>query len=106
MSDRVNRPQVDLLTRLRSQRSPQRAKSPAKPNFGNSGLLAAETNTVKVTPGAAAGAGQPAVTGVVLKYNEPPEARKPTRNWRLYVFKGPEQVGEWASRGMMGFLVV
>lgn len=31
--------------------------------------------------------------GVVLKYNEPPEARKPVRNWRLYVFKGKEQVG-------------
>jgi smad nuclear-interacting protein 1 len=35
------------------------------------------------------------VTGVVLKYHEPPEARKPTKNWRLYVFKGKEQVGEW-----------
>lgn len=32
--------------------------------------------------------------GVVLKYNEPPEARKPTKSWRLYVFKGKEQVGE------------
>lgn len=31
--------------------------------------------------------------GVVLKYNEPPEARKPVRSWRLYVFKGKEQVG-------------
>jgi len=29
----------------------------------------------------------------VLKYAEPPEARKPVRNWRLYVFKGKEQVG-------------
>ena len=35
--------------------------------------------------------------GVVLKYNEPPEARKPVRNWRLYVFKGKEQVGEFSS---------
>ena len=26
--------------------------------------------------------------GVVLKYNEPPEARVPTKKWRLYVFKG------------------
>lgn len=33
--------------------------------------------------------------GVQLKYNEPPEARKPLKNWRLYVFKGKEQVGEW-----------
>jgi smad nuclear-interacting protein 1 len=29
-----------------------------------------------------------------LKYNEPPEARKPTQNFRLYVFKGSEQVGK------------
>ena len=28
--------------------------------------------------------GQNTVRGVVLKYNEPPEARKPTRPWRLY----------------------
>lgn len=34
--------------------------------------------------------------GVVLKYNEPPEARKPTKNWRLYAFKGKEQVGEYS----------
>lgn len=33
------------------------------------------------------------LNGVVLKYAEPPEARKPVRNWRLYVFKGKEQVG-------------
>ncbi|WVR00247.1 hypothetical protein IAU59_007389 [Kwoniella sp. CBS 9459] len=50
---------------------------PEKPNFSASGLLAKETNTVK---------------GVEVKYNEPPEARKPTKNWRLYVFKGTEQV--------------
>ncbi|KLT45776.1 SMAD/FHA domain-containing protein, partial [Cutaneotrichosporon oleaginosum] len=43
----------------------------------NSGLLAKESNQVK---------------GVALKYHEPPEARKPTQNWRLYVFKGDEQV--------------
>lgn len=50
---------------------------PEKPNFGVSGLLAKETNTVQ---------------GVELKYNEPPEARKPLKNWRLYVFKGTEQL--------------
>lgn len=47
------------------------------------GLLAAATNTIKHTDG----------TSTVLKYNEPPEARKPTDGWRLYVFKGKEQVG-------------
>ena len=50
-----------------------------KPNFAPSGKLAAETNT-------AAG------TTIVLKYNEPPESRKPppSQPWRLYVFKGTE----------------
>jgi smad nuclear-interacting protein 1 len=47
----------------------------AKPNFGLSGKLAAETNTYK---------------GIVLKYNEPAESRKPTLRWRLYPLKGDE----------------
>lgn len=60
----------------------ERRKPPAKvekeqPNFGLSGKLAQETNTVK---------------GVELKYNEPPEAAKPRQKWRLYVFKGSEQI--------------
>ncbi|GAA6005787.1 Pml1p [Rhodotorula paludigena] len=50
---------------------------PVEPDFKPSGALAAETNTLN---------------GVVLKYSEPAEARKPVRNWRLYVFKGKEQV--------------
>lgn len=54
-----------------------------KPNFGNSGLLAAATKTVKTDEG----------KNVVLKYHEPPEARKPSLGWRLYAFKGNEQVG-------------
>lgn len=49
-------------------------------NFGLSGKLAAETNTYK---------------GVEMKYNEPPEARPPSKKWRLYVFKGDQQIGEW-----------
>ena len=56
----------------------------AKPNFNRSGLLAAATNTVNLSDG----------TRTVLKYNEPPEARKPTLGWRLYVFKGENQIGE------------
>jgi len=27
---------------------------------------------------------------VVIKYNEPPEARKPKTRWRLYPFKGEQ----------------
>lgn len=45
----------------------------AKPNFALSGKLTEETNTYR---------------GVVIKYSEPPEARKPRRRWRLYPFKG------------------
>jgi smad nuclear-interacting protein 1 len=32
--------------------------------------------------------------GTVLKYNEPPEARKPSQKWRLYVFKGDKEIGK------------
>ncbi|XP_050073094.1 smad nuclear-interacting protein 1 [Anopheles maculipalpis] len=46
-----------------------------KPNFGLSGKLTAETNTVQ---------------GVVIAYSEPPGARKPKRRWRLYPFKGEQ----------------
>ncbi|KAJ6003436.1 hypothetical protein N7451_005983 [Penicillium sp. IBT 35674x] len=55
-----------------------------KPNYKNSGRLAAETNTVQVEGG----------EGIVLKYHEPPEARKPPAKepWRLYVFKGDDLV--------------
>ena len=78
-------------SRSSKPRSPSQDRSPsvekARPNFAQSGLLAAETNTVKAVDG----------TSTVLKYNEPPEARKPTLNWRLYVFKGSEQVGELSS---------
>ncbi|KAL4459203.1 hypothetical protein ABPG75_014068 [Micractinium tetrahymenae] len=48
-----------------------------EPEFGLSGALVAETNKVN---------------GVVLLHNEPAEARKPTTKWRLYVFKGEEQL--------------
>ncbi|XP_039289271.1 smad nuclear-interacting protein 1 isoform X4 [Nilaparvata lugens] len=47
----------------------------AKPDFGLSGKLTEDTNTFN---------------GVVIKYSEPPEARKPKRRWRLYPFKGDE----------------
>ena len=86
-SPRRSRPRS---TRDRS-RSHSRSRSPSavdksKPNFAPSGLLAAATNTVKTADG----------TSTVLKYNEPPEARKPVLGWRLYVFKGSEQVGVFA----------
>lgn len=46
-----------------------------QPNFELSGALVEDTNTYR---------------GVVIKYNEPPEARIPKRRWRLYPFKNDE----------------
>jgi smad nuclear-interacting protein 1 len=53
-----------------------------KPNFNQTGRLAAESNTIQVQGG----------EGIVLKYHEPPEARKPPGKeaWRFYVFKGED----------------
>jgi len=57
----------------------QEEKQPEKEkegvNLGLSGALTEETNTFN---------------GIVIKYSEPPEARKPKRRWRFYVFKGQE----------------
>ncbi len=53
----------------------QPAQEKEKPNFGLSGKLTEETNTFR---------------GVVIKYSEPSEARKPKRHWRFYPFKGDE----------------
>ncbi|KAF7494509.1 Smad nuclear interacting protein 1 [Sarcoptes scabiei] len=46
-----------------------------KPNFELTGALARDTNTFN---------------GIVIKYNEPPEAMIPKTHWRLYPFKGRE----------------
>ena len=85
--------------RSRSASKPEdSAEDKAKPNFNPSGLLAAATKTVKHGDG----------TSTVLKYHEPPEARKPSVGWRLYVFKGKEQVGTQCMlrpHGMMLTLV-
>jgi len=54
-----------------------------KPNFKSTGLLAADANKVVV------GHGQGSQS-IVLKYHEPPEARKPPVHeaWLVYIFKG------------------
>ena len=48
-------------------------KEKEKPSLTLSGKLTEDTNTFR---------------GVVIKYNEPPEARKPKKHWRFYPFKG------------------
>ncbi|KAL2176719.1 SMAD/FHA domain-containing protein [Thermothelomyces heterothallicus CBS 202.75] len=57
-------------------------KPKEKPNFANSGLLAAASNTITQADG----------TAVILKYHEPPEARKPPPRdlWKLFIFKGQD----------------
>jgi len=79
--DRPSRPRSSRPHSAAASRSPTPIDK-AKPNFAPSGLLAAATNTVRGADG----------KNTVLKYNEPPEARKPVLGWRLYVFKGAEQV--------------
>jgi len=53
-----------------------------KPNFRATGVLAAASNTVTHSNGST----------VVLKYHEPPEARKPSPRdvWKMFVFKGAD----------------
>jgi len=63
--------------RLRDNQSPTASppvkKEKEKPSLALSGKLTEDTNTFR---------------GVVVKYNEPPEARKPKKHWRFYPFKG------------------
>jgi hypothetical protein len=53
-------------------RAPKEDAPPVEPDFGLSGKLAEEANTVR---------------GVALLHAEPPEARRPGLRWRLYTFK-------------------
>ncbi|PSR97732.1 SMAD/FHA domain-containing protein [Coniella lustricola] len=59
-------------------------KPKEKANFGNTGLLAAASNSVVQMDG----------TTITLKYHEPPESRKPPPRdqWKLFVFKGEDVV--------------
>ncbi|KAK2582784.1 hypothetical protein KPH14_005048 [Odynerus spinipes] len=59
-----------VSTKDKSKVAPQEKE---KPSFELSGKLLEDTNTVN---------------NVVIKYAEPPDARKPKRRWRLYPFKG------------------
>lgn len=57
-------------------------KEKEKANFGISGALAAASNSIAQADGST----------IVLKYHEPPEARKPPPKdqWKLFVFKGQD----------------
>ncbi|KAG7216864.1 hypothetical protein INR49_001518, partial [Caranx melampygus] len=62
-----------------------------KPNFELSGALTEDTNTFR---------------GVVIKYNEPPEARIPKRRWRLYPFKNDEPLPVMYIHRQSAYLLV
>lgn len=69
------------VKRPRSPLAPQVDGTPPpkqKPNFGLSGALAAESKTSS--------------SGKILKYHEPPEAAAPRTAWRLYEYKGEEEL--------------
>lgn len=59
------------------EEAPEESAEKEKPNFGLSGKLTEDTNKVN---------------GVVIKYAEPPEARRSKRLWRFYQFKGAESL--------------
>ncbi|CAF1602277.1 unnamed protein product [Rotaria sp. Silwood1] len=61
-----------------------------KPNFALSGALLKDTNTYK---------------GVVIKYSEPIEARKPKRRWRFYVFKGEQELPMYQIHRQSAYLI-
>ncbi|KAB1226369.1 FHA domain-containing protein DDL [Morella rubra] len=69
----------DSVAKMRVAEEALQAKETQKPSFELSGKLAAETNRVR---------------GVTLLFTEPPDARKPSVRWRLYVFKGGEVLNE------------
>lgn len=81
--DAQNQRDQDNRNRSGADKFKQAIKEEKKPvekekaNLGLSGNLTADTNTYK---------------GVVIKYNEPPEAAMTKKKWRLYPFKGEEQL--------------
>ncbi|KAI0538573.1 SMAD/FHA domain-containing protein [Xylaria digitata] len=71
--------QADSFALINGEEPP---KPKEKPNYGNSGALAAASNAVTQADGST----------IVLKYHEPSEARKPSPKdqWKLFVFKGED----------------
>ena len=61
-----------------------------KPSLALSGNLAKDTNTFN---------------GVVIKYNEPAEARKPMKRWRLYCFKGDTELPFYPMHRQSAYLI-
>ncbi|KAG3005742.1 hypothetical protein JG687_00001484 [Phytophthora cactorum] len=64
-----------------------------KPNFGLTGALAKDQTTGNMQ------------NGVVMKFSEPPEARQPTKRYRLYVFKDDKNIATLHVHRKSAFLV-
>ncbi|KAJ4867888.1 FHA domain-containing protein DDL [Raphanus sativus] len=69
----------DSIARMKAAEEALAKKKKEEPSFELSGKLAEETNKYR---------------GIPLLFNEPPEARKPNKRWRLYVFKDSEPLDE------------
>lgn len=69
---------------------PEQPVEKIKANFEATGKLAEESNKVN---------------GVVLKWSEPPDAQKPSKRWRLYVFKGKEALEPFYIHRQSGYLL-
>lgn len=74
-----NVPKEEEEARL-AQKSVVPEEEKEKANFGLTGTLAKDKNTGNI------------YNGVVLKWSEPLDACRPSKRWRLYVFKGDEVV--------------
>ena len=61
-----------------------------KPNLAVSGNLCKDTNTYN---------------GVVIKYNEPSEARKPKKRWRMYCFKDDKELPFYPMHRQSAYLI-
>ncbi|KAJ8063491.1 hypothetical protein OCU04_007367 [Sclerotinia nivalis] len=92
VSRRQNGPLPSQAASFQSKRDPssmalvpagdEPIKEKERPNLGQTGVLAAASNTITQADGNA----------IVLKYHEPPEACKPPAkdDWKLFVFKGAD----------------
>ena len=74
-------PQQEGVVGVTNETSPDVEVEKKKPDFGLSGALAKDQSGT---------GGSNVYRGVLLKFQEPPEARTPTVPWRLYVFRGDE----------------
>lgn len=81
--------QHDVARDRSNPRSTSPKKPKEKPNYGLSGLLAAATNMKN---------------GTVLKYQEPPEARK-AKGWIIYIYKDGKEVDVLRLDSQSSFLV-